>query len=275
MLNCKLVKWFGLVFIFALPALAEEASTLGVEDIIHRANLTAYYRGADGRAQVQMLIVDDQGRKRQRSFTILRRDVAQTDDIVGRAYLSEQQFYVYFHRPADVNKMVFVVHKKLDGDDDRWLYLPALDLVKRIAASDKRTSFVGSDYVYEDVSGRSLDADNHVLVGVTDQYYVLKHSPKDPRTVEFDHYLMYVDKESFVPVQTEYFDAQGEKYRIAKALKVELIQGHPTVVQASMDNLRTGSKTLMRYSQVSYDIGLSAELFSERYLRSPPTGYLR
>lgn len=262
-----------LVSMFTMPLQAADAPS--VDEIIDRANLTSYYLGADGRVQVQMLITDNQGRKRQRSFTILRRDIPQSDDLAGRAYLGEQQFYVYFHRPADVNKMVFMVHKKLDGDDDRWLYLPALDLVKRIAASDKRTSFVGSDYFYEDVSGRSIDADNHELVEVTDNFYVLKHSPKDPKTVEFSHYLMYVHKTSFIPVQVEYFDGNGEKYRVSKALKVETIQGHPTVTEASMENLKTGSTTLMRYSQVKYDIGVPEEIFSERYLRAPPTNYLR
>jgi len=265
----------GLYFSGASMVGAAADSVPSVDEIIDRANKVAYYQGQDGRAQVQMLIVDDQGRKRQRSFTILRRDIPTSDDIGGRAYLGEQQFYVYFNRPADVNKMVFMVHKKLDGDDDRWLYLPALDLVKRIAASDKRTSFVGSDYFYEDVSGRGIDADNHELVEVTDNYYVLKHTPKDPDSVEFDHYIMYVHKESFVPVQTEYFDSGGEKYRIAKAVKVEEIQGYPTVVQGSMENLKSGSKTLMRYSRVTYDIGVPEEIYTERYLRSAPTDYLR
>jgi hypothetical protein len=257
------------------PLVAAEQAAPDVDEIIHRANQMSYYQGNDGRAQVQMLITDSQGRKRQRSFTILRRDIPRSDAIADLAYLGEQQFYVYFNRPADVNKMVFMVHKKLDGNDDRWLYLPALDLVKRIASTDKRTSFVGSDYFYEDVSGRSLDADHHQLVEVTDDFYVLKHTPKDPGSVEFDHYLMYVHKSSFIPVQTEYFDANGEKYRVARALKVEAIEGHPTVVEASMENLKAGTSTLMRYSRVNYDIGLPEEVFSERFLRSPPTNYLR
>ncbi|MEZ5481664.1 MAG: outer membrane lipoprotein-sorting protein [Porticoccaceae bacterium] len=220
-----LKSFLPLLTLLALPVAADMAGASAdgqvpsVEEIINRANLTSYYQGADGRSQVQMLITDKQGRKRQRNFTILRRDIPETDEIAQSAYLGEQRFYVYFHRPADVNKMVFMVHKKLDGNDDRWLYLPALDLVKRIAATDKRTSFVGSDYFYEDVSGRSLDEDVHELVDITDNYYVLKHTPKNPDTVEFNHYLMYVHKSSFIPVQTEYFDDKGEKYRIAKALK--------------------------------------------------------
>lgn len=247
----------------------------GIEEIVQHTNHVAYYQGKDGRAQVQMVITDNQGRSRQRSFTILRRDIPDSEETADKSYLGEQQFYVYFHRPADVNKMVFLVHKKLDADDDRWLYLPALDLVKRIAASDKRTSFVGSDYFYEDVSGRSVDADTHELLKTTGNYYVLRHTPKEPASVEFAYYDMYVHKQSFIPVQTIFFDANGEKYRVATALKVETIQGYPTVTEASMENLKTGSKTLMRYSQVNYDIGLPEEVFTERYLRAPPVQYLR
>lgn len=265
----------GLLFSgMVYPALAEE-TVPSVDEIVHKANHVAYYMGKDGRAQVQMVITDNQGRSRQRSFTILRRDIPDSESTDDHGYLGEQQMYVYFHRPADVNKMVFMVHKKLEGDDDRWLYLPALDLVKRIAASDKRTSFVGSDYFYEDVSGRSVDADNHELLKTTSNYYVLRHTPKDPATVEFAYYDMYVHKQSFIPVQIEFFAGNGEKYRVARALKVETIQGYPTVVEASMDNLKTGGKTLMRYSQVNYDVGVPEDVFTERYLRSPPVQYLR
>lgn len=261
------------------PALAfpfaAGAADPDVEEIVHRANYVSYYQGKDGRAQVQMVITDDQNRTRQRSFTILRRDLPDSDAVDGRAYLGEQQLYVYFHRPADVNKMVFMVHKKLDGDDDRKLYLPALDLVKPIAAGDRRTSFAGSDYFYEDVSGRSIDADEHELVNITDNYYVLRHTPKDPAAVEFSRYDMYVHKETFIPVQTEFFDKNGEKYRVARALKVETVQDRPTVTEAVMENLKTGSNTVLRYSQVSYDIGVPEDVFTERYLRAPPVDYLR
>ncbi len=255
-------------------AAADEAAPT-VDEIVQRANHVAYYQGKDGRAQVEMVITDSQGRERQRNFTILRRDASDSEDIANRGYLGEQQFFVYFQRPADVNKMVFLVHKKLDADDDRWMYLPALDLVKRIAASDKRTSFVGSDYFYEDVSGRSIDADEHELLRTTDNYYVLRHTPKDAASVEFAYYDMYVHKQTFIPVQIEFFAAGDRKYRVARALKVDTVQGFPTVLEASMENLETGSKTVMRYSSVNYDLGIPEEVFSERYMRAPPREYLR
>lgn len=251
------------------------AQTLTVDDIVHRTNKVTYYEGRDGRAQVEMTITDNQGRVRNRQMTILRKDMPETDALENNAYRGKQKFYVYFTRPADVNKMGFLVWKNLDADDERWLYLPALDLVKRIASSDKRTSFVGSDFYYEDVSGRDIDEDTHELIETGDNYYVIKNTPKNRSSVEFDHYTMHIHKESFIPVQIEYFDAKGERYRVAKALQVDTIQGHPTVTKASMEDLRTGNKTLMEYSAVQYDIGLPDDIFSERYLRNPPNEFLR
>jgi len=251
------------------------SATPTVDEIVHRSNMTTYYQGQDGRAQVKMTITDSQGRKRQRRITILRIDGAKSDAIEGDAYQNGQKFYVYFHRPADVSKMAFLVWKHPDQDDDRWLYLPALDLVKRIASSDKRTSFVGSDFFYEDVSGRRLDEDNHELIETTKSYYVIKNTPKDLASVEFSYYKMFIHKQSFIPVQVEYYDKAGVKYRVAKALGVKTIQGYPTVIKAAINNLKTGSKTVMEYTKVEYDIGLDDALFTERYLRKAPRKQLR
>jgi len=171
--------------------------------------------------------------------------------------------------------MVFLVWKEPIGDDDRWLYLPALDLVKRIAASDKRTSFVGSHFFYEDVSGRSPELDHHELVKTSDTYYVIRNTPKDPSSVEFDHYDMWIHRTSFVPIRTEYFDSTGERTRLYEVLEVKKIEGYATIVRSRMSDLRSGGNTLLEYDSVAYNQDLPEEVFSERYLRNPPNQYLR
>ena len=243
----------------ATPLLA--ADTLPVDEIINRANNAAYYAGDDGRSNVTMTITDNQGRTRNREFAILRRDTANGGD---------QQFYVYFERPSDVRKMAFMVQKHIDRDDDRWLYLPALDLVKRIAASDKRTSFVGSHFFYEDVSGRGVDEDLHELIETTDDHYLIKNTPKDPGTVEFSSYTVRIDRTTFMPVYAEYLDKNGVKYREVEALKIEEIDGHPTVTKSRVRDLAGGGETVSEFKNIKYDIGLKEEIFTERYLRRPP-----
>lgn len=265
-----------IAFIIAMAASSSAlAETPTIDDIVNKTNLVTYYLGQDGRAKVKMTITDAQERVRTREFTILRKDIPETDSLENDAYLGDQKFYLYFHRPSDVNKMVFMVWKHQDKDDDRWLYLPALDLVKRIAATDKRTSFVGSDFLYEDVSGRSLADDHHELVGTDENYYIIKNTPVDPDSVEFSHYIMYIHKDSFLPVQTEYYDKKGNKYKTYTALNVETFQGYPTITKSEAKNLQSGSSTVMEYSKVTYDTDLPEDIFSERYLRKAPKKYLR
>jgi outer membrane lipoprotein-sorting protein len=247
----------------AFPALAQDA--LSVDEIVKRTNEAAYYQGDDGRAQIKMTITDDQGRTREREFSILRKNVDEKNE--------EQKFYVYFRRPADVREMVFMVWKHVGADDDRWLYLPALDVVKRIAASDERTSFVGSNFYYEDVSGRGIDEDEHELVETTDTYYVLKNTPKEPDLVEFDSYTMYIHKGTFLPVKIEYEEG-GSVYRVYEILQVEDIQGFKTVTKAKMSDLKSGGNTVNEYSNVEYNTGLPEDIFTERYLRRAPRQYL-
>jgi outer membrane lipoprotein-sorting protein len=245
-----------------------------VDEIVQRANRMAYYQGQDGRANVRMTITDEQQRERNREFIILRRDMAPSADETDQ-FTGDQKFYVYFLRPADVNKMAFMVWKHIESDDDRWLYYPALDLVKRIAASDKRTSFVGSDFFYEDVSGRTPDDDVHELVETTRDYYVLKNTPKDADLVEFSYYLMWIHKESFIPVKAEYYDKNGNLHRVYEALRVEPIAAFQVVTASRMTNVQTGSSTTLDYSNVEFNVGLEESLFTERYLRKPPRTYLR
>jgi len=183
-LKSSVLLWSVLLILVAQNSRAEE--TLTVDEIVKKTNQTVYYQGQDGRAQVKMTIKDQQGNTREREFVILRRNMDDKNE--------EQNFYVYFKNPADVREMVFMVWKHIGKDDDRWMYLPALDVVRQIASSDKRTSFVGSTFFYEDVSGRSLLEDNHELVETTDNYYVVKNTPKNPASVEFDSFTMYIHR---------------------------------------------------------------------------------
>jgi outer membrane lipoprotein-sorting protein len=261
-------------------AAEKEGETPPVATIVERSNQVAYYQGEDGRADVDMRIVDAQGRERTRRFTILRRDDRSQEsksEKEAAEHTGDQRFYVYFSAPPDVSDTVFMVwkHVAMDRDDDRWLYLPDLDLVKRIAASDERTSFVGSHFFYEDVSGRNTNEDEHKLVGVTDTYFILDNTPRQPERVEFSHYKMWIHRETYLPIQIEYYDKRGEAYRRYTALNVSRPQGFLTVTRSKMEDLRSGGYTTITYSNVEYNTGLPVDIFTERYLRKPPMEYIK
>lgn len=235
------------------------------DEVVARANLTAYYGGADGRSEVRMIISDAQGREQRRQFTVLRRDVEDAGD---------QQFLVVFSQPSDVRDTVFLVDKHVTRDDDRWLYLPGLDLVKRISAGDKRTSFVGAHYFYEDVSGRRPSEDTHEFVETTDEFYVLKHVPVDSQSAEFSSYVTWINRETFLPMKIDYTNAAGDVYRRVEVLAVETIDGHPTVTASRVTDLLSGGKTDMQFRYIAYDVGIPADVFTERSLRTPPREWL-
>lgn len=235
---------------------------MSVDEIVKKANEASYYAGEDGRSDVEMNIIDKSGSSRTREFSLLRMNVKD----------GNQKFYVYFKKPADLYKQVFLVWKEVgEGkNDSRWMWLPALNLKREIAPGDKRTSFVGSDFVYEDVSGRNLKEDSHELVETTDTQYVIKNTPKDSGSVEFSYYTVRIDKETFLPRLAEYYDRNGKHYRTVEATKVETIQGFPTVIESVVKDLNTGGSTVNTFKNIKYNIGLKENIFTERFLRRPP-----
>ena len=253
---------YGIIAALLITSALTVQAELTVDEIVNKANEAAYYAGNDGRAEVEMKIIDKNGSSRTRKFTLLRMN---TKD-------GNQKFYVYFKAPADLYKQVFLVWKEVgEGkNDSRWMWLPALNLKRSIAPGDKRISFVGSDFTYEDVSGRNLKEDTHELIEATDAQYVVKNTPKDPGSVEFSHYTVRIDKDTFLPRKAEYFDKNGKLYRTVEATKVETIQGFPTVTESVVKDLTTGGSTVNTFSNIKYDIGLKENIFTERFLRRPP-----
>ncbi len=255
------------VMLLSPSAMAAEAGELkDANEIVERTNTAQYYAAKDGRALVRMKIVDGKGRSQRRQFAVLRRDVKDGGD---------QNYLVVFDQPADVRNTTFLVKKHTKKDDDRWLYLPGLDLVKRIAASDERTSFVGTHFFYEDISGRHPAEDDHQLLETTDTEYVVKSTPKSKKGVEFAHYTLRVDKKTFLPTKIEYVNGQGNVYRRIETVKVSTVQGLPTITRLKVSDLESGGYTLSDVSSVQYDLGIPDGIFVETSLRNPPQKWLR
>ena len=242
-----------------------QAMALSGEEAMKKSQAAFLYPGKDFKARVVMKLINKDGQERVRELTMLRKNVGEPG--------GEQKYFMYFFQPADVKDMSFMIYKYPAKDDDRWLFIPAINMVKRIASQDRRSSFVGSDFTYEDVSGRDIEDDNHAIereekVGNRD-CYVVTSTPKGTGA-DFGHKFTWVDKATFLPLKEEQYDKRGNRYKLFTADEVVDIKGFPTLVKRTMKNLQTGHRSEVAYVRTDYDLGIEDSLFSERFLRQPP-----
>lgn len=253
-----------ILFMLFLPV---HASAMTAEEVIKKSQAVFFEAGRDFQARVKMTLVTRDGQQRQRDLTMLRKNYP----------AGEQKYFMYFHSPADVAGMTFMVYKYPNRDDDRWLFIPAINLVNRIAAQDSRSSFVGSDFTYEDVSGRDLTADAHALLREElfndRKVYVVESKPIGP--AEYTRKLSWIDQASFLPLKEEYYDVQNSLYKIFTAEEIKDVQGFATIMKRTMSNVKSGHKTETVFERVQYNVGLGDDLFSERYLRRPPEKWIK
>jgi hypothetical protein len=244
--------------------------TPSAEAIVARANHVSYYPENDMKARVVMRLINRRGKERIREMTMLRLD---------REDGGEQKYFLYFHQPGDVRDMTFMVWKDPQRDDERWLFIPAIRLVRRIAANDKRSSFVGSDFTYEDVSGREVKEDSHTLLREETREgrpaFVIRSVPKDEKSADFSYRVAWIDQETFVLWREEYYDKRDELYKVFTANEVKQVQGVWTAVRRTMQNVQNEHRTEVTFLKIDYNVGLENSLFSERYLRNPPARWIR
>lgn len=254
------------------PVAIHAQEKLTAAEILDRAQAAFYSPGSDMKARVVMDLIHTDGKKRTRVLTMLRKNVPG-----GR----EQRYFLYFHEPGDVRRTAFLVWKYLEKDDDRWIFIPAVNMTRRIAARDSRSSFVGSDFSYEDISGRDLGADSHTSLREErlgdSSCYVVQSTPKAP--ADFSRKLSWIDKTSWLPLKEEYYDAQSQLARVFTADKIEAVgaggKTYATVLKRTMKNVQNGHRTEVAFESVAYDVGIAQEVFTERSLQQAPEKWIR
>lgn len=241
---------------------------LSAEEIVTKSQAAYYYPGKDFKSKVSMKLIAKGGQERTRALTMIRKNFAQNNESGG-----EQKFYMYFSQPSDVKGMTFMVYRHPGADSQRWLFMPSLNMVRMIAAKDKASSFVGSDFTYEDVSGRNVGDDTHVLVkeeaAAGKDCYVITSTPK-VNDMDYAYKISWIDKASFLPLKEEYYSNKGESYKVFSADEIKEIKGFSTITKRTMKNTQTGHMTEVVYLDADYNTNVDDGLFNERYLKQPP-----
>lgn len=261
-----MLKWLSTLILILFPF---TAFAITPEEVMKGSQAAFLYPGKDFKARIVMRLISGAGSERMREMTMLRKNYGESG--------GDQKYFIYFFKPADVKDMTFMVYKYPGKDDDRWLFVPALNMVRRIAAQDKRSSFVGSDFTYEDISGRDIGEDSHEILreerlAVSD-CYVVKSSPK-AAGADYGYKISWIDKTSLLPLKEEYYGGRGELYKVFTADEVKEVKGRPTVTKRTMKNLQSGHSTEVAFTKVDYDLGLEDSLFTERFLKTPPRKWI-
>ncbi|MBD3240622.1 MAG: outer membrane lipoprotein-sorting protein [Chitinivibrionales bacterium] len=234
-------------------------STLSGADIMKKV----YYRevGSDMQARLQMTLVNSRGDTRVR---VIRQYLKYGDDVDKKLMV--------FEEPADVRNTAFMnwSYDEEGGDDDQWIYLPALKRVKRIPSGSRSDYFMGSDFTYDDLGDRHPSEDTHKLLRREkvdgEDCLVVESVPKEDGSM-YSRTVTWVIDGKWIGLKKEFYDQDGKHLKTLQVKKIEQVDGYWTILGTRMHNVQKDHTTRMQLSDVAYDSGLSDALFTERTMQ--------
>ena len=215
--------------------------------------------GNDCKSFVEMVITKSDGNEKTRHLSFGRKDFGE-----------DSRSLIVFTGPADVKGTSFLTWTHVKDSNDQWLFLPALKKTKRIGTSSQSDSFMGSDFSYEDMSKRSTSKDNYRIIGNetvdSADCYVLEALAKD-KTEAFVKRIIWVRKDNFIIIKAEFYDDKGSLCKRYTAGDIQKINNINTILFFRMDDLKNGSHSTMKLSNVTYNSGLPDRMFSVQGLK--------
>lgn len=176
-----------------------------------------------------------------------------------------------FDSPGDVRGTALLTFTHRVGDDDQWLYLPALKRVKRITASNKSGSFMGSEFAFEDLGSREVEKYEYKYLKdeqVNDHTcFLLELMPKDSDS-GYSRILSWVDTAEYIAHKEEYYDKHG---KLLKTLYLSEYQQYLGFLwrahRLEMVNHQNGKDTDLLLSGFKFDTGLTDRDFTSTSLK--------
>ena len=227
--------------------------------------------GKDSRATVQLTLYDRHGRARERTLTMLTRRGTVAPGDAGDKVLTR---FIY---PDDIKGTSFLVWEHPDAEDERFLFLPSLGRVRRIAGGEAQESFVGTDFSYEDIGGREFDDYTYALLdenaswrapdGKTYPAYRLESRRKE-KNARYPRVVSLVTKDTFVIVAADVFNRRNEQEKTYAVKRLEKVQDIWTTTEAEMVNRLDRTRTTLVIGRIDYNVGLKDAEFSRRALEA-------
>ena len=186
--------------------------------------------------------------------------------------MSAPKSLTIFDTPRDIKGTAFLNFTHKVGDDDQWLYLPALKRVKRISSRNKSGSFMGSEFAYEDIS--SQEVEKYAYKWVRDEVYegrecfVVAYYPMDKKSSGYTRHVTWLDKKEYRVWKVEYYDRKNFllKTLTAKGYR-KYLDKYWRSDEMFMINHQTGKSTRLIMSDYKVRTGLKDSDFNQNSLR--------
>jgi hypothetical protein len=178
-----------------------------------------------------------------------------------------------FQRPATVAGTRFLTIDNTSGGSDRWIFLPALGKIRRIAASESGGSFMGTDFSYDDISfaNRNVALDTHTLLreetlnGVA--CYVIQSVP-GASGYPYSKTISWIGKQNSLIYKSELYDRRGTQVKLMEMLDYREAQGRLTPMQMKISTLAAGTSTTIFMDIIKYDDPIPETVFTQRFLET-------
>ncbi|MBT5093388.1 MAG: outer membrane lipoprotein-sorting protein, partial [Halobacteriovoraceae bacterium] len=150
-------------------------------------------------ADVQMILKNKQGQESKRAMKIKTLEVTGDGD----------KSLTTFKTPRDVKGTSFLSFSHTKGNDDQWLYLPALKRVKRISSNNKSGPFMGSQFAYEDIASQEVGKYTYNFIkdtqvnGLTG--HLFERYPIDENS-GYTKQIVWVDNKAWRVHKVEFYD---------------------------------------------------------------------
>ncbi len=252
----KTLKLVTVAIVLLVASFSVSAQLTGREIVDKAYNLPT---GDDQTSVLTMTLINKSGQTRVRKIQQFTKDFGDTEKSI-----------MFFLSPADVKNTSFM-NWSYDSDkaDDQWIYLPALKKVKRISSDSKSDYFMGSDFTYDDLGDRKLDADVHKLLreetvdGV--ECYVVESVSKDEDYM-YSKTVTWIRKSNFVGLKKEFYDEDEELLKTLSIKNLKEIDGIWVITRSEMENVQKNHKTTMELSSIKINTGVPASKFTERMM---------
>jgi hypothetical protein len=192
-------------------------------------------------------------------------------EIYARKEKGKSASVIRFLSPKEIRGVALLVKENPSPPNEQWIYLPALKQdPRRVSASQRNQSFLGTDFTYADLEGIPLDAWTHDLVreesstGVT--LYVIRSTPGPSANSPYHHVIQWIHSQEFFPLRVEFYDEKG----LLKELRVERYERrgeYLLILESVMENRRNPHRTILRVEEQKLDLDLPERIFTSRGLK--------